>query len=80
MTLKMSAASKDYYNNFIGTAYDDISDIYKHCKDDETEIMKEISVRWRENSLRLATAITAYELQKEIQLDTLKWCYTFIKI
>ncbi len=79
LVLKMSPDAKNYYDSHIGNAYTEDSDIYALCKNDQSGIMQEISVRWRENALRLATAITAYELQPHVTLETLQWCYTFVK-
>lgn len=79
LVLKMSSDAKNYYDSHIGNAYTENSDIYALCKNDQTGIMQEISVRWRENALRLATAITAYELEAHVTLETLQWCYTFVK-
>ena len=75
----MSHKAKNYYNKNIGGAYEKGSDIYVMCQNDKTGLMQEVSVRWRENALRLATAISAYELHEEVHLETLEWCYAFIK-
>lgn len=79
IVIPMSPGAKEYYFNTIGDPYTKDSDIYNYCKDDETEVVREISARWRENAIRLATAITAYEKQYTVELETLEWCYEFIK-
>lgn len=61
--IKMSSEAKEYYKS-IGSPYEDGTDINKFCKentDEEFETSASIANRWRENALRLATAITTYE-------------------
>ena len=77
--IPMSHDAGEFYYKSIGSAYNKDSDIFDFCKADESEVAREISARWRENSIRLATAITAYEMQYTVTLETLKWCYNFIK-
>lgn len=79
LTLKMSPDARAYYHDVIGDAYAEDTDICNYCKDDKTEMMKEVSVRWRENALRFATAISAFEGHHCVEKTTLEWCYNFIK-
>lgn len=61
--IEFSEEAHDYYYDVIGDPYSEGTDIYDFCKninqDHETNVV--MSTRWRENALRLATAITAYE-------------------
>ena len=77
--VKLSSDANEYYNKFIGDADIKNSDIYSYCKNDETEVKRAMSVRWRENSIRLAVALTAYEKQEEVSLEILQWCYQLVK-
>jgi hypothetical protein len=77
--IPFSEDAKRYYNTFIGDADIENTDIYRFCLNDESEIKREISVRWRENALRMAVAISAYEKFDEVPLNVLKWCYNLVK-
>lgn len=61
--IPMSGKAQDYYWNVIGDPYSEGTEINIFCKenDEDFETNSSISNRWRENALRLATAITAYE-------------------
>lgn len=61
--IPMSKIAQDYYWNVIGDPYSEGTEINIFCKenDEDFETNSSISNRWRENALRLATAITAYE-------------------
>lgn len=76
--LNFSNDAKVYYNQYIGDADLPETDIYNYCKE-ELEFGRAISVRWRENALRMATALCVYENKKEITLPILQWCYELIK-
>lgn len=61
--ITMSDEAKKYYIS-IGSPYEENTDIQRFCKDnqdEEFETNASIANRWRENALRLATAITTYE-------------------
>lgn len=77
--IPFSEDAKRYYNTFIGDADIENTDIYRFCLNDESEIKREISVRWRENALRMAVAISAYEKFDEVPLNVLEWCYNLVK-
>lgn len=77
--IALSEEAKEYYETFIGDADLDGSDIYNFCLNDESEIKREISVRWRENALRMAVALSAYEKFTEVPLYVLEWCYNLVK-
>jgi len=77
--IPLSDDAQHYYDDTIGNAYTKGTDIHTFCKNDTSGLMREVSVRWRENALRLATAISAYELHHHVERETLEWCYTFIK-
>lgn len=77
--IPMSSEAREYYDNFIGDADIPHTDIYKFCLNDETEIKRDISVRWRENSIRLATALSAFEKLDKVSLEVLKWAYSFVQ-
>jgi len=79
VTIKLSAEASIYYNETIGDADIEGSDIASYCEDDESEVKRAISVRWRENSLRLAVALTALEKLEEVSLEVLEWCYELVK-
>ena len=78
-TIPCSKDAKRYYNTYIGDADIKGTDIYRFCLNDESEIKREISVRWRENALRMAVALSAYEKFDEVPLNVLKWCYNLVK-
>lgn len=78
-TIKLSNDAKKFYYVHIGDADIEGSDIANYCEDDEDEVKRATSVRWRENSIRLATALTALEKLDEISLDILKWSYELVK-
>lgn len=75
----LSKEAREYYYKFIGDADISETDIYKYCLNDETEIKRAMSIRWRENAIRLATALTAFEQLDEVSLEVLKWCYNLVK-
>ena len=75
----LSKEARKYYHNYIGDADMPDTDIYKYCLNDDTDVKRAVSVRWRENSIRLATALTAFETLDEVSLEVLKWCYNLIK-
>lgn len=79
ITIPMTTEAKDYYTKFIGDADILDSDIYKYCENGENELKRAISVRWRENTIRLATALIAFEGLDKVSLDVLKWCYDLVK-
>lgn len=79
LTIPMSNDAREYYWKNIGDAYENGSDIYILRQSDTTGVLQEVSARWRENALRLATAVTAYELHAKVELETLKWAYAFVK-
>lgn len=88
LIIKRSIDAKKYYNDFIGTPYKEGSDIQAFCKNGNFEENAAISNRWRENALRLATALTAYDISlvpvtyesiSEVSKEVLEWSYTFIK-
>lgn len=78
-TIPCSEDAKRYYNTYIGDADIKNTDIYNFCLNDESEIKREISVRWRENALRMAVALSAYEKFNEVPLSVLEWCYNLVK-
>jgi hypothetical protein len=78
-TIKLSAEAFKYFSEFIGTPDTENTDIYHYCKNDETEIKRDTSVRWRENAIRLATALAAYEKLEYISLEVLQWSYRLVK-
>lgn len=78
-TINLSKEASDYYHNYIGDADIEDTDIYKFCVDDETEINRAVSVRWRENTIRLATGLSAYEKLDTVSKDVLMWCYELVK-
>jgi hypothetical protein len=78
-TIPCSEDAKRYYNTYIGDADIKNTDIYNFCLNDESEIKREISVRWRENALRMAVALSAYEKYDEVPLNVLEWCYNLVK-
>lgn len=75
----LSVKAREYYHEFIGDPDIPDTDIYKYCLNDESEIKRAISVRWRENTIRLATALTAFEQLDEVSVEVLEWCYNLIK-
>ena len=77
--IKLSPKASVYFHSYIGDPDIESTDIYKFCKDDETEVKRAISIRWRENSLRLATALAAYEKLDTVSIDVLQWCYKLVK-
>jgi hypothetical protein len=77
--LSLSLAASNFYTQFIGDADLESTDIYNFCKNDNSDIKRDISMRWRENSLRLAVALTAYEKQDEVSFEVLRWCYELVK-
>lgn len=77
--IPFSSEASKYYHKEIGDADIRNSDIYNYCQDDLNETKRAISIRWRENALRLATAFTAYEKHKEISLNILKLSYRLVK-
>ena len=77
--IELSADALKYYHEFIGDADLEDTDIYNYCKNDVSEIKRDTSVRWRENAIRLATALTAYEKLESVSLEVLAWCYLFVK-
>lgn len=79
VVVPLSTKAREYYHKFIGDADMPDTDIYKYCLNDETEVKRAISIRWRENAIRLATALTAFEQLDEVSLDVLQWCYKFVK-
>jgi hypothetical protein len=79
IVVPLSKEADRYYYTFIGDADIEGTDIYNYCKDDTDELKRAISVRWRENTIRLATALTAYEKQDEVSVDVLEWCYNLVK-
>lgn len=79
ITIPLSKEARKYYHEFIGDADIIDTDIYKYCLNDESEVKRAVSIRWRENAIRLATALTAFEKLDEVSLEVLKWCYNLIK-
>lgn len=77
--IALSEEAKEYYETFIGDADIKDTDIYRFCLSDESEIKREISIRWRENALRMAVALSAYEKFTEVPLYVLEWCYNLVK-
>lgn len=63
-TILLSTEADEYYRKFIGDADIPNTDIEKYCMNDEDESKRAISTRWRENTIRLATALTAYEKKR----------------
>ena len=61
--IKFSKEAYDCYFDEIGDPYQEGTDIYNFCKHNDNDFDTNVvmSTRWRENALRLATAITAYE-------------------
>jgi energy-coupling factor transporter ATP-binding protein EcfA2 len=78
-TLPLSLEASNFYTRFIGDADLENTDIYNFCKNDDSDTKRDIAMRWRENSLRLAVALTAYEKQDEVSFEVLQWCYTLVK-
>jgi hypothetical protein len=78
-TLPLSSEASRFYTRFIGDADLENTDIYNFCKNDDSDTKRDIAMRWRENSLRLAVALTAYEKQDEVSFEVLQWCYTLVK-
>ncbi|MEA2072737.1 MAG: hypothetical protein U9O86_04070 [Campylobacterota bacterium] len=60
VAVPLSVKARAYYHKYIGDADIPDTDIYRYCLDDESEIKRAISVRWRENTIRLATSLTAF--------------------
>lgn len=79
-TIMLSEDAEEYFEDYIGDA-DEIkdSDIYKFCDGDETEINRAVSMRWRENAIRLAVGLVAYEKLETVSLEVLEWCYELVK-
>ncbi len=75
--IKMTDSAKNYYDNIIGDADLPGTDINRWVQNEE--MRREISVRWRENSIRLATALAAYEKFETLPLWLLEWSYGFVK-
>ena len=75
----LSAKARAYYHEYIGDADIKNTDIYRYCLNDETDVKRAISIRWRENAIRLATALTAFEKLDVVSLEVLKWCYSLVK-
>jgi len=75
--IKMEDDCTDYYHNIIGDADCVGTDINIWVQGDEQR--REISVRWRENAIRLATALAAYEQFKTLPKWLLEWSYSFVK-
>ena len=79
VTVPLSNKARAYYHKHIGDADIPDTDIYRYCLNDETDVKRAISIRWRENTIRLATALTAFEQLDEVSLEVLKWCYNLVK-
>jgi hypothetical protein len=77
--IPMRPESLRFFKEGIGTRFKVGSDIYSYCKAGAEETRGALSGRWRENALRLATAISAYEGFEEVSEEVLKWAYTFVK-
>ena len=77
--LPLSSEASRFYTHFIGDADLEGTDIYDYCKNDDSDTKRDIAMRWRENSLRLAVALTAFEKQDEVSFEVLQWCYTLVK-
>lgn len=75
----LSVKAREYYDEFIGDPDIPDTDIYRYCLNDESEIKRAVSIRWRENTIRLATALTAFEQLDEVSVEVLEWCYNIIK-
>jgi len=75
--IDMTTETKYYYDNIIGDV--DLSDTDISLWVGVDQIRREISVRWRENALRVATALAAYERWDTVPLWLLEWSYGFIK-
>lgn len=73
-TINMSEEAWEYYTGTIGKVNQEGTDIDNFCKtpNEDYETNEAISSRWRENALRLATAITAYEYGVKASKDDLK--------
>lgn len=83
--IKMTPEAQDYYAYAIGDADLEDSDIHQFCSSEEennielSNLRRNISIRWRENSIRYATALAAYEGYQEIELYILKYAYNYVK-
>lgn len=83
--IKMTEEAQNYYAYTIGDADLENSDIYQFCSSEEEQnielsnLRRNISIRWRENSIRYATALAAYEGHQEIELYILQYAYNYVK-
>lgn len=75
--IPMQEDTKVYYTKIIGDA--DLPETDINIWVNGEELKREISVRWRENTLRLATALAAYEQFNTLPLWLLQWSYSFVK-
>ena len=77
--IHLSADALTYYEKFIGDPDIENTDIHSFCINDADEVKRAVSIRWRENTIRLATALVAYEKLDTVSLEVLKWCYELVK-
>lgn len=77
--IPLSDDAKIYYYNFIGDVDEENTDIYNYCLNDESDIKRAMSIRWRENAIRLATSLAFYEKHDSVSLSTLEFAYNIIK-
>lgn len=75
--IKMNSDCTKFYHDVIGDADLIGTDINIWVNNDE--MRREISVRWRENSLRLATALAGFEGFETLPIWLLEWSYSFVK-
>lgn len=75
--IPMNVDARDYYLKFIGDCDWEGSDIHAFCKDDE--YYRQVSQRWAENTIRLATALAAMEGLTSVPKWLIEWCYKFVK-
>jgi hypothetical protein len=63
--------------NKIGDPEQEGTLLFQYCQDRPSSMS--MVVRWRENAMRLATAISVFENHKEISRETLEWSWCFVK-
>lgn len=78
IVIPMSDEARIFYRIEIGDCDLPNTDISNYTGDDAIKI--NVSMRWRENSLRLATALAAYEMFDEVPKWLLEWAYEFVKL
>ena len=63
----------------IGTIHKKGSITHKYCTGALLENLKTpLTGRWREIAMRMATAISAFEMHDEIKRETLQWCWDLV--